>query len=167
MRRYLPRDHAYFEVGARPGEVGPVAVLTRLVRDYVRFSGELRRTQYELVHINPSLGPLSVVRDGILLLIAKAYRRRILVFFRGWDPACEIAIRARYERVFRFVYSGADAIVVLAEEFRRVLREIGITGADSHRNYARRRRVLIADDQGRILGRYGSHSMPDSLSRPA
>ena len=126
LRRHLSKDHVYFEVGARPGNNGPVATIVRVLRDHWNFSRELRRTRYDLVHLNPSLGPLSVVRDGILLLIAKAHRRRVLVFFHGWDPACETAIRAHYLRLFRFVYGRADLILVLAEEFRHTLREFGI-----------------------------------------
>ncbi|MBL8202149.1 MAG: glycosyltransferase family 4 protein [Chromatiales bacterium] len=126
IRPHLDAQKAYFEIGARPGEAGPWAGLRRLLADYWRFHRELRARPVDLVHLNPSLGARSVVRDGILLLIARAHGRRVLVFFRGWDPACERAIRARYARLFRFVYDRADAVVVLAEEFARSLRELGL-----------------------------------------
>ncbi len=126
VRPHLDARKAYFEIGARPGESGRWAELRRLLADYRRFHRELRARPVDLVHINPSLGVRSVVRDGLLLLIAKAHRLPVLVFFRGWDPACESIIRARYARLFRLVYGRADAFVVLAEEFARSLRELGV-----------------------------------------
>jgi glycosyltransferase involved in cell wall biosynthesis len=126
LRPLLDEDKVYFEVGARPGEGSRWAVLRRLFADYWRFHRELGRQSFDLVHINPSFGLRSVVRDGLLLLIAKAHGRRVLVFFRGWDPACEAVIRARYARLFRLVYGRADAVVVLAREFGRTLHSLGL-----------------------------------------
>lgn len=130
LRPHLDASKTYFEIGARPGQAGGVAGgwrgIGRLLADYWRFHRELRRHPVDIVHINPSLGTRSVVRDGLFLLIAKAHRRPVLVFFRGWDPACEAAIRARYARLFQFVYGRADAFIVLAEEFRHSLRAFGL-----------------------------------------
>ena len=108
------------------GPAGGWAGIRRLLADYWHFHRELSQHPVDIVHINPSLNRRSVVRDGLFLLIAKAHRRPVLVFFRGWDPACEAAIRARYARLFRLVYGRADVFVVLAEEFRDSLRALGL-----------------------------------------
>jgi len=128
LRPHLDSRKTYFEIGTRPGQTSRWAAIRRLLADYWRFHRELGARPVDLVHINPSLGTRSVVRDGILLLIAKAHRRPVLVFFRGWDPAFEAVIRARYARLFRLVYSGAAAFMVLAEEFARSLRALGLRG---------------------------------------
>ncbi len=130
LRPHLDSSKTYFEVGARPGQAsglhGGWGGIWRLLADFWHFHRELRRQPVDIVHINPSLGRRSVVRDGLFLLIAKAHGRPVLVFFRGWDPACEAAIRARYARLFRLVYGRADALVVLAAEFRDSLRALGL-----------------------------------------
>ena len=126
LRPLLDDGKTFFEVGARPGETGRWAGFRRLLADYWQFHRELGKLPLDLVHINPSLGMRSVIRDGIFLLIAKAHRLPVLVFFRGWDPACEATIRARHSRLFRLVYGRADALVVLAEEFIRSLRALGL-----------------------------------------
>lgn len=126
LRPHLDAGKTYFEVGARPGSAGRWTGAWRLVADYWRFHRELQRRPVDIVHLNPSLGRRSVVRDGLFLLIAKAHRLPVLVFFRGWDPRFEAEIRARYARAFRLVFGQADAFVVLAEEFARSLRELGL-----------------------------------------
>jgi glycosyltransferase involved in cell wall biosynthesis len=127
LRPLLDERKVFFEVGKRPGEAGTGAAFRRLLRDYWRFHRALSRDSFDLVHLNPSLVPLSLLRDALFLLIAKAHRRLVLVFFRGWDPACEATIRRRCPWAFRSVYGVANAVIVLAEEFRRSLRSLGIS----------------------------------------
>ncbi len=126
LRPHLGPEKRYFEIGARPGESGWWAGVARIVRDYWRFHRCLVTDAVDLVHINPSLGPRSIVRDGLLLLIARVHGRPVLVFFRGWDPAFEARLRARHARLFRWVYGQASALVVLAEEFARACVEMGL-----------------------------------------
>jgi len=130
LRPHLDAGKTYFEIGARRGDAGGRAGwgagIRRLLADYWHFHRELSRRAVDIVHINPSLDMRSILRDGLFLLIAKAHRRTVLVFFRGWDPGCEAAIRARYARLFRIVYGRADALIVLAEQFRDSLRALGL-----------------------------------------
>lgn len=126
LRPYLDRDKVYIEIGGIPGETGRLTKAWRLLRDYWRFHTVLRRDAFDLVHLNPSMDLRSVFRDGVFLLLAKAHRRRVLVFYRGWIPAAELAVRRRYLGLFRLVYRMADANVVLAEEFRQALVDMGV-----------------------------------------
>jgi glycosyltransferase involved in cell wall biosynthesis len=124
LRRHLGDGIKYFEIGARSGEVTLRATIGRLVSDFWRFHRELDSREYELVHVNPSLGAKSVIRDGLFVLLAKWHRRKVLVFFRGWDSGCEETIRRYFLGIFRRVFGRADAVVVLANEFRERLREM-------------------------------------------
>jgi glycosyltransferase involved in cell wall biosynthesis len=127
LRDHLDEDKRYFEIGAIKGEGSRLSGLRRMASDYWRFHLELSRCDYQLVHVNPSLGPKSVIRDGLLVLIAKMHRCPVLVFFRGWNPTCEAQIRRSFAGLFRWVYGKADAFIVLANEFKEKLREMGIT----------------------------------------
>ena len=84
-----------------------------------------RSRHCDLVHLNPSLGPKALLRDGLSLLLAKALGRRVLVFLHGWNRGCELSIRHRFLFLFRWVYFRADAFVVLAGQFQSALREFG------------------------------------------
>jgi glycosyltransferase involved in cell wall biosynthesis len=127
LRPQLDPDKVYIEVGSRLGENGVLATLGRFVRDCWKFHRTIRDGGFDLVHINPSLVRRAVVRDGLLLLIAAAHRRPVVVFFRGWDSRFAERIRARYLRLFRAVYGKAAAHVVLAESFRDWLQDAGMT----------------------------------------
>jgi glycosyltransferase involved in cell wall biosynthesis len=126
LRKHLDRDKHYFEVGSRGDADTGFQVIKRLLSDWWRFFNALSKQPVDLAHINPSFGMKSLVRDGVLLLIAKWKKKKVLVFFRGWDPECETTIRRKFIWLFRKVYGQADAFIVLGTEFRAKLREFGI-----------------------------------------
>jgi len=128
LRVHLDEDKVYFEVGRRPGEAGPVAAIFRLIADFWRFHRKLGQKSWDLVHINPSMVRSAVIRDGLLLLIARAHGIRVLVFFRGWDPEFALQIRTRYIRMFKAVFGWAAGFIVLAVEFRDILADMALTG---------------------------------------
>jgi glycosyltransferase involved in cell wall biosynthesis len=125
LRPHLSSGVEYLIVGARnPGERG-VRCCWRVLRDYLRFYRRLRSGHYDLIHLNPSLARKAVIRDGLFLLLAKCFGKKVLVFWHGWDPACETAIRRWFLPLFRWVYFRADACIVLATQFQSVLRGFG------------------------------------------
>lgn len=127
LRSHLPEEVEYFTVGAHADDESHFTILTRALNDYVDYFRKLKRGGYDFVHLNPSLGHKAIVRDGILLLIAKAFRMRVIVFVHGWDVGCEHLIRKYFLSVFRYVYRKADAFIVLGAEFRDKLIEMGCT----------------------------------------
>src|SRR6185436_2671605 len=96
----------------------------RLVLDAWRFSRALDSRTCDIVHLNPSVGPKALIRDGILLLIAKARRKAAVVFVHGWDESFESSLAAPFVRLFAFVYHRADAFIVLSEEIKGRLRRL-------------------------------------------
>jgi len=80
------------------------------------------------VHLNPSLSTTSLLRDGLFLLLAVISGKKTLVFFRGWHRDIEQSINnSRILRgVFRNVFTKADALIVLSQEFCLTLRRWGL-----------------------------------------
>lgn len=125
LQPHLGSDVDYFTVGARnDGENGWLLV-SRMLGDYIKFWFKLKTSSYELVHINPSLGTKALVRDGLLVLLAKARGCKVLIFIHGWDEECEAMLRVKCLRLFQRVYFKADSIIVLANEFKEKLVEMG------------------------------------------
>jgi glycosyltransferase involved in cell wall biosynthesis len=125
LRPHLSPSVEYLIVGERnPGESG-VRCCGRMLRDYQHFCRRLRSGPCDVVHLNTSLAPKATVRDGLFLLLAKWFGKKVVVFWHGWDPSCEEAIRRRFLFLFRWVYFRADACIVLATQFQSVLREFG------------------------------------------
>jgi glycosyltransferase involved in cell wall biosynthesis len=125
LRPHWQNHVQYFTIGSpSDGErVGRAA--WRVLRDSWRFAHTLRRGGYDVVHLNPSIGPKALLRDAILLLIAKAFRKAVVVFAHGWDDACGRALATHLSKLFRLVYGRADAFVVLGHEFKQRLQLLG------------------------------------------
>jgi hypothetical protein len=78
LRGGLGNDTTYFEIGRTSNETGMLSVLKRLCLDSLRFSKELTRGSYQLVHINPSLLSGAFFRDSSLLLLARLHRTPVM-----------------------------------------------------------------------------------------
>ena len=124
VRPFLCEGVEYFTVGAR-GEKGILWVIIRTMKDYLDFFRKLKMGNYNLVHLNPSLGSKAIVRDGIFLLIAKAMGEKVIVFVHGWDNKFERVLRQYFLGLFRMTYLRADAFIVLSSEFREKLIAMG------------------------------------------
>ena len=128
LRVIQPHFHSeiqYFTVGSRSDTENAGRSLLRLAADSWRFARTLIRGRYQMVHLNPSLGSKALVRDGVLLLIAKALGRMAVVFTHGWDKGCERALAGPFLSLFLWVYGRADAFIVLGKEFEKSLRALG------------------------------------------
>ena len=108
----------HFVVGKRPSREN---FLIRLFKDYYLFIKNVKNSQIKIVHVNPSLKPKSFFRDGIFVLLAKFFRKKVIVFFHGWDATFEKQIERRYLWVFKFLYGKSDAFIVLANDFKNKL----------------------------------------------
>lgn len=119
LRPVLDSRKEYCEIGKRPHEKTLIDVLFRYVGDLLRLNRKLRDGKYDLVHINPSLGIKSVVRDGCTVMLAWRHQVPVLVFFHGWeeDLANRIEGNAVYRSLFCRVYGLAAGFIVLANEF--------------------------------------------------
>ena len=112
----------YLAIGSTHGK----SSLIHLIFDQIRFWRMLGSLKPDVVHLNPSLLWKSFLRDGLFILLAKMRRRRVLVFFRGWQNEFEKTISGYLKPFFNITYRQADAFVVLANEFCTRLREWGI-----------------------------------------
>lgn len=111
----------YYTIGKRLNEKGILSKIYRMVTDYCRFAIKLKKNQYEVVHVNPSLGRNSFLREGIFLLLARMYNKRTIVFIHGWEKPFERFIERNWLWVFKLLYGKTNAFIVLAEEFKNIL----------------------------------------------
>lgn len=125
LRPHLRNDVQYLTIGSRSGEEKIQTTLLRMVQDSWRFARTLIQGEFDIVHLNPSIFPKALVRDGILLLIAKALGKEVLVFTHGWNPAWDGRPPMCLRWGFRFVYRHADAFIVLGNRFKQRLQLFG------------------------------------------
>ena len=125
VRPHLAKDVEYFVIGARRCETSLRNGL-RIFRDYVYFIAKLKAGNYDVVHLNPSFVAKAILRDALFLLIAKAFRTKVIVFMRGWNEVFARFVQKYLGRLFRLVYSKADVFIVLSADFEDELIEMGI-----------------------------------------
>lgn len=110
----------------------------------------------KIVQVNPSLLPIPLIRDAIVIIIARLMRRKIVVFFHGWreELYSKIKVSPLLRYAFYLLYIRAEAKVVLAKKFKE---ELIALGDNSNRIYITSTMydgdsVLISTDQhhGRI-----------------
>ena len=95
--------------------------------DQIRFRLAVQRKHPGLVHLNPSLGMKSFIRDGMFAWQAKRLGCSLLVFWRGWDKDFETVMEKKYLDFFRRTFGRANGFIVLASEFKQKLRSWGVT----------------------------------------
>ncbi|MBL4902030.1 MAG: glycosyltransferase family 4 protein, partial [Desulfocapsa sp.] len=95
--------------------------------DQFRFRSAVKRMKPSLIHLNPSLGFKSFIRDGLFAWQAKQLGYPFLVFWHGWDKSFEAIVEKKYLGFFKRTFGQAAGFIVLASEFERKLREWGVT----------------------------------------
>ncbi|MFO8067857.1 MAG: glycosyltransferase, partial [Bacteroidales bacterium] len=125
LQSYLPSGVDYFTACRREGE-NVIQLPLRMRADYKKFKKLV--AEYDIVHLNPSLAFNAIIRDGLFLRAAKKQGKKVVVFIHGWDLNFEKKLRARGLWLFRKYYFQADAFIVLADQFKVSLREMGYAG---------------------------------------
>jgi glycosyltransferase involved in cell wall biosynthesis len=125
LRPYLPSEVQYFPVGSLADGEPIGSAVWRTLSDARQFARVLRQGKFELVHLNAPITPKALLREGLLLVIAKSLHKTVLVFTHGWDDAFERRLLKYWSWAFRLIFGRADACVVLGEEFKRRLRRLG------------------------------------------
>lgn len=113
----------YFTRGTRANTPGIFQLLIKII-DYPRFAWTLITGSYDLVHVNSSLGRKNLIRDPLFVLIAKLFRKKVFLFFHGWQKQSI----TNFTRPLLNLYLKANAIAVLAKEFKSDLHGWGYQG---------------------------------------
>lgn len=140
IRPYLDSDMEYFVIGRRASERHWLQSVIRVCRDYISFVRRVVSGRHEIVHLNPSLGHLSLVRDSMFLVLAKLLRRKVIVFVHGWDVNVERQVHGVLKPLVSIGLLRANAIIVLGREFENKIRGFGYKGP------IRKQTTAVSDD---------------------
>ena len=90
--------------------------------------------QVRIVQVNPSLVPVPLIRDGLILLLSKLMGRKTIVFFHGWKGYIVHFLKKKYwaRKLFNFVYQQADYTLVLSTPFKNDLISLGWSPSTVH-----------------------------------
>lgn len=100
-----------------------------ILKQFLSFRRVLKNYRPDLVHINPSLRVVSLLRDSVYLNIAHKYcPNKTLVMFHGWesDFAKMIAKNFIFRSLFVKTYRKPCLILVLCKDFKKQLVDMGV-----------------------------------------
>jgi glycosyltransferase involved in cell wall biosynthesis len=108
----------YFERGARTWPVRKNALyeFSRIFRDGWKFYKLLRKNRFSLVQTTTSFSSLAILRDSVFIIIARLFKCRVIVFFRGWDEKFVSEIEKYALWLFKAIYFKADALIDLSKK---------------------------------------------------
>lgn len=122
----------HFVVGNRPGNRSRLRQAWFFISDSLRLGRALKSKRYDLVHVNPSLEILSLLRDFFFVfLISGIHKTRSLVLFHGWNRRIADRIEASrlLRRMFASVFGRADMVLALCAPYRDQLGRMGLDQA--------------------------------------
>ena len=73
---------------------------------------------YDIVHIHLSEPP-SALRKSIFVLWAKILNKKVIAHFHAFSP--ETTIDSKFRKVYGFIFSKADCVIVLSEYWQKAL----------------------------------------------
>ena len=120
IAQHLPVRLDYFQIGRRPEEKGAWAQLRRLVVDYLEFARRLKKAKAEggpvVAHVNSSVRPVCVVRDGGFVLLSRLLRVPVIYQVHGCMLHGPDDGRTWLRRITRWVLNLSDRVVVLIRQ---------------------------------------------------
>ena len=123
IKKEFTYDVEYFLRGSRtyPFRESWIKDLIQPVKDLWRYYKKIKTKEYSLVQTTTAFDSVSLVRDFLFIILAKFYRLKVIIFFRGWDQEFAKKLEKRYLWFFKKVYFKADAIIELSSELKRKL----------------------------------------------
>lgn len=107
-----------------------ILIAIDLLYRYFKFIIYLVKGRYKIIITNPSLEGVgkSFYRETIFVIITRLFRRRTIVFFRGWFDTFETKIKASKFKTFLFKigFAKAEQFIVLGEVFKDKLISLGV-----------------------------------------
>lgn len=125
---------------------------------------------YDIVHFHMSEPP-SAIRKSFFFPFAMLLGKKTIVHFHSFSPAT--TINGKYKRVYRYLFSHADIVIVLSKSWKKVVNDtfnLGdkvrviynpCTAELNPREYAKKNQILYA---GTINMRKGYQDMIESFA---
>jgi glycosyltransferase involved in cell wall biosynthesis len=107
---------SYFERGSRTWPVRKNAFyeFSRILKDSWRFYLLLKKNRFKVVQTTTSFSSMAILRDAVFIIIARLYKCRVIVFFRGWDEKFVSRISKNGLWLFKAIYFKADILIDLS-----------------------------------------------------
>jgi len=115
---------SYFFIGGY-NKKNPLTLMHEFFQNLIRFRKEIKKNQYDIIHLNPSLDKYAIARDFVFLFICKNKNVKTIFFIHGWNTSFENLIDKYCKNIFIYFLNYSDTVLVLASEFKQKLLKWG------------------------------------------
>lgn len=123
VKPFFNKNIEYYYTGRVSIKINFIHRLYYSILSYIKFLFIVNK--FDIVHLNTSLQPYAFFRDCIFLLIAKFYKKKVVVFIHGWNESFEYILKIFFPIFLRLTYFKADAVIVLSNNFQNKFRSFG------------------------------------------
>ena len=122
------RRESFEEIPKNRSKLENLLIQFNLLLYLIKYPYLLIKYRIDVVHSNPSMIFIPIFRDSLFVLVSYLLKKRILVFIHGWNEKFAGFIKnySFFRAIFTWVFNKADVIIVLANEFKIFLEQIGI-----------------------------------------
>lgn len=117
----------YFVRGSRKSSSVITQFLIYLV-DYFKFCSEVFFGKYDVFVVNTSFGKSGCLRDSVFILILRLFKKKFIVFFRGWDEEYESEFILKKNNFLLKGFLKPNKIIVLSSNIKNKLKKWGYNG---------------------------------------
>ena len=102
-------------------------IFIRLIKTFISFSGKI--SKFDAICINPSLDKKSFYRDAVFAFLARIRRKKLIVFWHGWENEFESKIHnsKKLQLIFKNSFGKAQGVIVLSKIFKEKLIALGMS----------------------------------------
>jgi glycosyltransferase involved in cell wall biosynthesis len=118
-------EHKYlhFELGRRDNENRNLIWFFRILRSYLKWTFLILSRKGILIHFNLALCMGSIIRDSPLIMIARLFRKRMIIHIHGGDFLIYKKNPYWMYLLLKLVFSGKNPIIVLSPLEEKVLQQ--------------------------------------------
>lgn len=88
-------------------------------KDVWKYFLAVRKKEYVLVQTSTSLDSVSILRDSVFIILAKKYKKKVVIFIRGWAYGFDEVFEKKYLWFFKKVFYKADAFIELSNDHKK------------------------------------------------
>ncbi len=114
-------QYIHFELGKKDNEKRGLGIITRIFRNLLDWNKLLKNQRQAIIHYNFPLSKLSILRDPIFMLIARAYKMKMIVHIHGGNFLSAEHTPLHLKWILKRVFTMNIPVIVLSDKEKELL----------------------------------------------
>ena len=115
--------YIHFELGKKDNEKRGLGNITRIFRNLVEWNKLLRKQKEAIIHYNFPLSKPSILRDPLFMLIARAYKKKMVIHVHGGNFLTAEYTPFYLKWILKRVFSMSLPVIVLSDMEKELLTQ--------------------------------------------